>query len=84
MTKFLSAAALLALSLAAMPAFAGEYGEGAQGRRAQHESSLADHYSNDPGSNPAFTQGCPPGAVAEPFPGPGGRRCALPGGGYTY
>jgi hypothetical protein len=34
--------------------------------------------------NRAFTQGCPRGSIPESFPGGSGRRCALPGGGYTY
>jgi hypothetical protein len=81
--RYFTAAALVAASLSAAPAFAapGDY----------QAQSYSDPFSydhnrgqNDYNSNPAFTQGCPPGAVPESWPNGSGRRCALPGGGYSY
>jgi hypothetical protein len=57
-------------------------------RNATAQEQRAPFYSNqhnyDYGSSPAFTEGCPAGAIPEPFPNGNGRRCALRGGGYAY
>jgi uncharacterized membrane protein len=82
--KIMSAVALIAASLAAAPAFA------APGNDYQAQAYKDPFYytqnrgQNDSNSNQAFTQGCPPGAVPESWPNGSGRRCALPGGGYSY
>jgi len=81
MIRILGAAALVAASIAAVPASANDYR--AQSHRDRDYQS-GNQYNYDPGSNPAFTQGCPPGAIPESFPNQSGRRCALRGGGYTY
>ena len=85
MFRILSAAALVAASFAALPASANDLNYDAQYNRDPfYYQNQNSRYNNDPGSNPAFTQGCPPGAIPESFPNQSGRRCALPGGGYTY
>ena len=79
MIKTLTAAALICATFAA-PAFAAHRDD----FQAQSDPSYANRYQNDYQENPAFTQGCPRGAIPQSFPGGSGRRCALPNGGYTY
>ena len=81
MIRMLSAAALIAASVAAVPASANDYRAQSYRDRDYHGGN---QYNYDPASNPAFTQGCPPGAIPESYPNGNNRRCALPGGGYTY
>jgi len=83
MIRILSAAALIAASLTAAPAFAAHHSDyEAQSSGSPYYSH--DQYQNGYNENPAFTQGCPRGSIPESFPNGSGRRCALPNGGYTY
>ncbi len=82
MIKILTAAALIAASFAAAPAFAAT-GDNYQAQ-SYGDPSYNNRYQNDYQENPAFTQGCPRGSIPQSFPGGSGRRCALPNGGYTY
>ena len=83
MLKILTAAAFVAASIAAAPALAGagyDYRAQSYGDPSYNRHETQNNYQE----NPAFTQGCPRGSVPESFPNQNGRRCALPGGGYTY
>jgi len=82
--RLMTAAALAAASFAAAPAFAA-VGDDYQAQ--MYKDPFYNTQNRDQGSyneNPAFTQGCPQGAIPESWPNGSGRRCALPGGGYSY
>ena len=83
MIRMFSATALVAASLAAAPAVAGDLNAEAQAYRDPFYYTQNRDQGNY-NENPAFTQGCPRGAIPESFPNSSGRRCALPGGGYSY
>ncbi len=83
MIKFMSAAALVAATLAAAPAIAAP-GDSYRAQAYQDPYSNQNRGQNDYNANPAFTQGCPQGAIPESWPNGSGRRCALPNGGYSY
>jgi hypothetical protein len=82
MFRIFSAAALIVACAATTPALAVHHSD----YRAQSNGApySQDPYQNSYDENPAFTQGCPRGAIPESFPNGIGRRCALPGGGYSY
>ncbi len=83
MIKVLSAAALIAATLGAAPAFAANgydyraqsYSDPAYNRRQQDERAQYQEFNR---------LNCPPGSTVESFPNQNGQRCALPGGGYSY
>jgi hypothetical protein len=78
----MTAAALIAASFAAAPAGAAQHSDyQAQMNRDPYYSGQNRDYGDE---NPAFTLGCPRGSIPESFPNALGRRCALPGGGYSY